>query len=557
MRKPIYAYALLALLLFAGPAPANAAVVERLRFDNGGIASVEIVYPNDPAQTCPTKIKKPLRARYRGDLEIVQTDDGRLAIVDEITFPEYLYGLGEVPRSWPVETLRAQVIAARSYALYQIAHPRSGAAEIGYDICSTDRCQVYRGVAVEQGAFGERWVAAVNDTAGMALHHDGTPIQAFYFSTSSGTTRGNNEVFGGPPQPYFKPVPGKDEASPMARWTVRIPLGDLAAILRRDDLWGSEPIVSVRREGARMVIAGGGRTERPTATSFRSTLNSEASCAFPDAYPPRRADGSKLPQTVPSIRFEVSVSDGAAVLTGRGWGHDVGMSQYGAKALADAGQNASDILAYYYGGLRPQTVTEPGAIRVMVAEGAIKIRITPEDGGTLRTGNGGVIGQGETYEIAPGNGGASVARAQAGAVTPTLSVEATGAGALQGFSSFTIPVTLSGPARVTSIVMRGETELRRDPEMSYERGEHPITVAMIDAGGTELPDGEYQVVLEAFDGIDRVRLAAPVAITRPPPPPEPASPLRSWSPGLPAAAGALLLIVVAAFVVARRRRPRS
>lgn len=554
MRKALLP--LLALSMLAAIAPARAAVVDRLRFDNGGVASVEVIYPNNPNQTCQSKIKKPWRARYRGDLEIVQTDDNRLAIVDEITFPEYLYGLGEVPRSWPEETLRAQVIAARSYALYQINHPRPGAQSIGYDICSTDRCQVYRGVAVEQGAFGERWVKAVDDTQGMALVHGGEPIQAFYFSTSSGTTRNNNEVFGGPARPYFKPVPGKDDISPMANWTVRVPLSELGPILRRDGLWGSETITSVRRDGARMVISGGGKTQRPTATSFRTALNTEASCEYPGKYPPRRADGSKLPQTVPSIRFDIAVQGSDAVITGRGWGHDVGMSQYGAKALADEGQTAADILAYYYGGLRPQKVTEPGAIRVMVSEGAIKVRITPEDGGTLRTGTGGAIGQGETYEITPGSGGAKVARVQAGTVEPTLSVEAAGDGTLEGFKTYTLPVKLSAPARITAVIKDGETEIRRDPEASYERGEHSITVAMTDAEGKELPDGEYQLVIEAFDGIDRVGFVRPVAITRPPPPPS-TSPISTLSPGLLIVAAALILLLIGGFFLLRSRSRRA
>ncbi|HVL89145.1 MAG TPA: SpoIID/LytB domain-containing protein [Actinomycetota bacterium] len=547
---------LLALALLATLAPSRAAVVERLRFDNGGVASVEVIYPNSPNQTCESKIKKPWRARYRGALEVVMTDDNRLAIVDEITFPEYLYGLGEVPRSWPEETLRAQVIAARSYALYQLRNPRPGAQSIGYDICSTDRCQVYRGVAVEQGAFGERWVKAVDDTEGMVLTHGGDPVQAFYFSTSSGTTRGNNEVFGGPPRPYFNPVPGKDDGSPMARWTVRIPLAELGPILRRDGLWGSEPITSVRRDGARMVISGGGKTQRPTATSFRSTLNSEASCAFPGKYPPRRSDGSKLPQTVPSIRFEVSVSGSDAVITGRGWGHDVGMSQYGAKALAEEGKSAADILAYYYGGLRPQKITEPGAIRVMVAEGAIKIRITPEGGGTLRTGAGGVIGQGETYEITPGAGGVKVARVKAGTVEPTLSVEAAGEGTLNEDETFTLPVKLSAPARITAVVLRGETEVRREPESSFERGEHEITVAMTGADGKPLADGTYDVAVEAFDGIDRVRFVTPVAISRPPAP-RSSSPIRSLSPLPLIAAAALILLLVGGFFLIRTRSRRT
>lgn len=555
MRRTIFGLLAAAWMVSAvRPAPAAAAeVVDRVHFDNGGIAAVEIVYPNDPDQTCPTKIRKPLRARYRGDLQIVHTDDGRLAIVDQLTFAEYLQGLAEVPRSWPAETLRAQVIAARSYALYHIANPRSGAAQIGYDICSTDRCQVYRGVAVEQGAFGEAWVSAVRDTAGLALVYDGKPIQAFYFSTSSGTTRSNEEVFGGAPLPYLKPVPGADDDSPMARWTVEVPLTELAAILRRDGLWGERAIDEVRRDGSRIVISGGGASARPTVSSFRSALNGEAPCVSAERYPPRRADGSKLPQTLPSSRFDVSVSGGVARLSGRGWGHDVGMSQYGARALAEQGKPAADILAYYYGGLRPQRVAEPGAIRVMVAEGAIRIRITPENGGTLRTESGSVIGAGETYEITPGATGATVARVNAGTATPVLTVTATGEGTIESFKAFTLPVRLSGPARVTAILSKGDAEVRCDPEQSLESGEHPLTVALTDAAGAPLSDGDYSLIVEAFDGIDRVRLTAPVALRRPPASNAPSGSTFAAAPVLAGVAAALTALILIALTLRRRR----
>src|SRR5207245_5723213 len=138
----------------------------------------------------------------------------RLAIIDRLTFDEYLQGISEMPRSWPLEALKAQVVAARTYALYQLTHPRPSGQTLGYDICSTDQCQVYRGLSVEQGAFGEAWVHAVAATRGRVLRYHGHLIQTFYHSTSPGRTKPSFP--GGSPVPYLRSVPGQDDGSPLA-----------------------------------------------------------------------------------------------------------------------------------------------------------------------------------------------------------------------------------------------------------------------------------------------------------------------------------------------------
>jgi hypothetical protein len=99
-----------------------------------------------------------------------------------------------------------------------------------------------------------------------------------------------------------------------------------------------------------------------------------------------------LPVTIPSEWLIVTSRPYAAVVTGRGWGHGVGMVQWGAYGKALRGYSASDILAYYYGGLRPQTYPEPGLIHVRVASGLTSMQIVPsEPGATL---DGRVLGPG-------------------------------------------------------------------------------------------------------------------------------------------------------------------
>src|SRR5688572_14746595 len=195
-------------------APARAAntgdpSLQRLHLSPSASTTFKIVAEYDNAGvTCEANKRKPLRARYAGKLEIVRAGDGSLALVNELTFQDYLEGLAEVPRSWPMETLKAQVVAARSYALYHLR--RGGNSTIGYDLCSTDACQVYRGLQVSEGAFGDAWKRAVRDTTGRVLVYSGAPIEAFYFSTSWGRTVSNTEGFGSStPLPYLKPASGE------------------------------------------------------------------------------------------------------------------------------------------------------------------------------------------------------------------------------------------------------------------------------------------------------------------------------------------------------------
>ncbi len=298
-----------------------------------------------------------LLARYPGTLSVERSGDGTLALTLTLPFERYLEGIAEVPPSWPMAALEAQAIAARSYALATTGWSGSQGETLATPICATTSCQVYGGIPVPPESDIRRWYRAVRASAGEILLYQGRPAETVYFSTSDGHTYGNDQVFGSAPLPYLRPVVERDDgASPTSHWAVRLPFVDLARFLHAAGDWqGGRAISSVRLEGTTIVVSGSGASRSMDIDTFRDAVNTWAPCLEPDRYPT-----TSLPVTIPSHWLTVSSYRDAAVVTGRGWGHGVGMVQWGANGKALLGYSASDILAYYYGGLRPQTYPEPG-----------------------------------------------------------------------------------------------------------------------------------------------------------------------------------------------------
>jgi SpoIID/LytB domain protein len=322
---------------------------------------------------CLRPVQPLLHSRFPGTVEIGRDTDGSLFVIGVLTFEQYLEGIAEVPRTWPMAALKAQVVAARSYALANMAYPDATGDRLGYDLCATTACQVYAGMRVGAGPYGDRWRRAVDDTAGEVLLYKGKPADALYFSTSNGSTIGNDKVFGTDPLPYLRPVVEKDDgASPLSHWKATLPYDDVGRFLRAAGAWGSEKVTSVSLSGSNVVVKGGGRTETVSVTDFRSHLDYWGPCLDPDHYP-----GGGLPQTVPSKWFTTANSGSAVILSGRGWGHGVGMVQYGAYGKALRGLSYSDILAAYYGGLRPKPYAEPSIIRIGIATGLRSVTVVP------------------------------------------------------------------------------------------------------------------------------------------------------------------------------------
>jgi stage II sporulation protein D len=134
---------------------------------------------------------------YRGTI-VAQPSGGLLYIINVLPIEDYLRGLGEVPSSWPLEAIKAQIVAARCYAL---THMGSTAL---YDVDDTTQFQVYRGIDSESASQN----AAVDQTAGQVLMYNGRVIEAFFSASDGGHTANVSDVFGGSlaTYPYLKGV---------------------------------------------------------------------------------------------------------------------------------------------------------------------------------------------------------------------------------------------------------------------------------------------------------------------------------------------------------------
>ncbi|MGH2787048.1 MAG: SpoIID/LytB domain-containing protein [Actinomycetota bacterium] len=325
---------------------------------------------------------------YFGNIELDAASDG-LVVINELPFERYLLGLQEVPPDWPGEALRAQAVAARTYAMWTLANERGGAADLyGFDICATVECQVYAGADVVRSADGRRWAAAVASTTGRTLLHRGRPILARYHSTSGGATLDNAEAIPGErAYPYLVPVESPwERAAPLYRWRVRFRRRELQAILERAVLWEKswgrlkEVHTIPSRTGNHYpdaVLEGTRRRRIVDVATLRGGLRVHAPATFPGEYPSRWPTTSGvLPETLPSSRVAIKTKGRIVTVVGRGWGHGVGMSQWGAYGLASEGANHEEILTHYYSGVELDTMTRRQPIEVGIdwAESSVAIR---------------------------------------------------------------------------------------------------------------------------------------------------------------------------------------
>jgi stage II sporulation protein D len=363
------------------PAPSSL----ELALPGRGTFEIHALYPRVPSR-CVNHHRGSLTARYPGNLTIDRADDGTSSLTVSLAFEDYLRGIAEVPPTWPMAALEAQAIAARSYALASTGWTGEGNT-LREPICSTSSCQVYRGLPLSRTPGIGRWYRAVRRTRGEIIVDDGRPATTFYFSTSNGRTYGNEDVFGGSPLPYLRPVTERDDgASPTSHWATTIRYRDLATFLEAAGEWSAGArITGVRFDAGQVAVDGPAGSRTVTLSTFRDAVNAWASCLEPGRYPQ-----GGLPTTIPSAWLSIDGHRRAVSVTGRGWGHGVGMVQWGAYGKARRGWSADRILSFYYGGFTPQPFPEPGLIDVRVATGLERIRVVASRRGV--TANGAPLG---------------------------------------------------------------------------------------------------------------------------------------------------------------------
>jgi stage II sporulation protein D len=264
----------------------------------------------------------------RGSVAVERSGSG-LRVINRVPLETYVAGtLGsEVYSRWDANALRAQAVVTRTYALYQRAH----SAGQGYDVAATTSHQVYGGV----GSESESIARAVADTRSEVLTWNGSPILAAFHSAAGGRTASAEEVWGDP-LPYLRSVSVDDEEeSPDTYWRVRMSRTDLGSALAPLGLQlgaFQEARVAERTtsgRAARVELFGSGGSGSVTGRQLRSALGDER---------------------IRSTLFEIREIDGDVVFVGSGHGHGVGMSQWGAQAMAERGADYRAILAAFYPG---------------------------------------------------------------------------------------------------------------------------------------------------------------------------------------------------------------
>ncbi|MEH2317059.1 SpoIID/LytB domain-containing protein [Nostoc sp.] len=261
---------------------------------------------------------------YRGRTLVVPTDKG-LTAVNWVDDQEYLYSVlgGEMDASWPQEALKAQAIAARTYALYEREKQRNNPV---YDLGNTpDRWQIYKGVISEAPSTYK----AVDETLGQVLTYKNRIILSVFHACSGGHTENVEDVWGSN-EPYLRAVQDYDQNIRECNWV---------------------------------------KTFSPTEISAKFPEVGNVKDMIPETYSPFRSvkvlkivgnRGTKVLQgeevrtalKLKSTRFTVTKgADGSFVLQGLGFGHALGMSQWGAYNLARQGVNHLQILGHYYQGV--------------------------------------------------------------------------------------------------------------------------------------------------------------------------------------------------------------
>jgi len=292
---------------------------------------------------------------YRGDLAIYGTDTG-VVVVNVVKIDDYLRGVVPLEIGTRSEgdsaAVQAQAVTARSYAFIHLSNDASRM----YDVTSGELDQVYRGVAAESPVGSQ----AVESTRTLVLKYAGRVVNAPYHSTCGGSTAAASEVWRSDDEPFLHPVsdriPGTNryycDIAPRFQWTKTIEASTLnAALLQYLSNYAQVPnkVPGTARDIAVASRTPSGRVGTLTVTTNRGNFVLRGN---ETRYVLRTPGGELLNSTNFSLET-MHAGDGTVsrlVIRGSGYGHGVGMCQWGAIGRARAGQDFRTILRAYYPG---------------------------------------------------------------------------------------------------------------------------------------------------------------------------------------------------------------
>ena len=336
--------------------------------------------------------------KYPGSFEYLRAKGGNLTVINYVDLEEYVKGVipYEMDDDWPLAALEAQAVCARTYACRTSSHS-------GFDVCSSTCCQVYYGVGSGGAGPSELTDRAVENTAGEMLYYRGDLVQnAVYHASNGGATEDVANVWGST-RGYLQGKEDPFEAEiniPNYEWSVTYTAEELTWILEQKgynigkvkNVYVSEytPMGNVREvtfEGSRDDLVVKGETCRTifysstygkSARSMRFGINGGGSASGAvyvndsehkltslegasvisgkgsmkslsgNSFTVLTADGMSTVETGGTVKQPSKNTKGAFTLVGTGNGHNLGMSQYGARAMAELGYSYDEILTFYY-----------------------------------------------------------------------------------------------------------------------------------------------------------------------------------------------------------------
>ena len=341
---------------------------------------------------------------YKGNIEIIKDSSG-LVVVNEVDLEQYLYSVvpSEMPESFPIEALKAQAICARTYAMNKIEH--SGYKKYGAHLDDSISYQVYNNIR-----YGKNSIQAVDSTKGEVIKYKDKLASVYYYSTSSGYSSTTKDVFGGNNLSYLpskaQVINNKNKSLGITsrqinnngyfkkhimstnggyfekdcewfRWKITIPVDKLSKIIN-DNIYklnkaGNSSNIKVYNKKKKKYISGYVSTigklksikvkERKSGGLVTKVIikGSKKSICVENQYTIRqllaskeqvviKKNGNKTSNmsSLPSCYFIIEKKGDNYIINGGGFGHGVGMSQYGASELAKRGLNYREILEFYF-----------------------------------------------------------------------------------------------------------------------------------------------------------------------------------------------------------------
>jgi stage II sporulation protein D len=271
------------------------------------------------------------RRIFRGQIDIIRERNMRLLVVNHVNVEDYLKGVlyHEISHKWPIEAIKAQAVASRTFALYKAKIN----AKRDYDLTSDMYSQMYGGRTSEK----YRTSRGVDATRGEILTYKDKLFPAYFHATCAGHTEDVSVLWNEDLVPLKGVKCDFCKKSKHYHWSRRLDLGDMEDTLRKNgyDIDNIKDIIILTRDRSGRILDINIKGQRVNAIISAKDF--------------RQIFGPKL---IRSTNFTVRVSGNSAYFNGFGWGHGVGMCQWGAYFMARQGYGYKEILQYYYPGAK-------------------------------------------------------------------------------------------------------------------------------------------------------------------------------------------------------------